>query len=380
MALSPNYGWAEPDNSSLVKNGAQDIRALGDAIDTSVWNVGYGQAGKNKIINGDFAINQRAFTSATTNNVYCYDRFRTTTGGTSGTATYTAQTFTPGTAPVAGYEAKNFFQLVTASYSNNDSWAGITQIIESVRNFAGQTATISFWAKAGTGTPKLGIRVVQAFGTGGGASSAVNYYAFVNAISTSWARYSITFAIPSISGKTIGTDNNDSFQISIVASAGSTTFDGNFGSMLQNNTFQFWGVQVEYGSKATPFQTASGGSPQAELAMCQRYYYRASIAATPARFAFGYADSTTKATYGLSFPVQMRIAPTALEQSGTAGDYSTVGPATTVTVCSAVPIFGAATSSFASFDFTVTAGLVAGQGHSARPVNTSAFLGWSAEL
>jgi hypothetical protein len=315
MALSPNYGWAEPDNSSLVKNGAQDIRALGDAIDTSVWNVGYGQAGKNKIINGDFAINQRAFTSATTNNVYCYDRFRTTTGGTSGTATYTAQTFTPGTAPVAGYEAKNFFQLVTASYANNDSWAGITQIIESVRNFAGQTATISFWAKAGTGTPKLGIRVVQAFGTGGGASSAVNYYAFVDAISTSWERYSITFAIPSISGKTIGTDNNDSFQISIVATAGSSTFDGNFGSMLQNNTFQFWGVQVEYGSKATPFQTATG-TIQGELAACQRYYVRYGGTAAYEKVAgIGTAYATTGIYFVNQFPVTMRTAPTSIEYS-----------------------------------------------------------------
>ena len=36
MATSPIYGWPEPDNSSLVKNGAQDIRALGDAIDTTM--------------------------------------------------------------------------------------------------------------------------------------------------------------------------------------------------------------------------------------------------------------------------------------------------------------------------------------------------------
>ena len=35
MALSPNFSFPEPDNSSLVKNGAQDIRALGDAIDAS---------------------------------------------------------------------------------------------------------------------------------------------------------------------------------------------------------------------------------------------------------------------------------------------------------------------------------------------------------
>ena len=36
MALSPNFSFPEPDNSSLVKNGAQDIRALGDAIDSTL--------------------------------------------------------------------------------------------------------------------------------------------------------------------------------------------------------------------------------------------------------------------------------------------------------------------------------------------------------
>ena len=57
MATTNFYGWSEPDNSSLVKNGAQDIRILGDAIDASVWNIGYGQAGKNKIINGIAGLN-----------------------------------------------------------------------------------------------------------------------------------------------------------------------------------------------------------------------------------------------------------------------------------------------------------------------------------
>jgi hypothetical protein len=36
MALSPNFGWSEPDNTSLVKDGALDIRTLGDAIDASM--------------------------------------------------------------------------------------------------------------------------------------------------------------------------------------------------------------------------------------------------------------------------------------------------------------------------------------------------------
>ena len=36
MATSPNYGWAEPDNTDLVTNGALAIRTLGNAIDTTM--------------------------------------------------------------------------------------------------------------------------------------------------------------------------------------------------------------------------------------------------------------------------------------------------------------------------------------------------------
>jgi hypothetical protein len=36
MATSPIYGWAEPDDTSLVKNGALAMRTLGNAIDTTM--------------------------------------------------------------------------------------------------------------------------------------------------------------------------------------------------------------------------------------------------------------------------------------------------------------------------------------------------------
>jgi hypothetical protein len=299
MALSPNYGWAEPDNSSLVKNGAQDIRALGDAIDTSVWNVGYGQAGKNKLINGDFNINQRAFTSSTTDGAYGFDRWLME--ALSG-ATYSAQTFTAGAAPVAGYESKNFARIATTGQSGAGVYTLLEQKIEDVRTFAGQTVTVSFWAKAASAGAKIGIELSQSFGSGG--SAQVNTALGAVTLTTGWVRYSASVAVPSISGKTIGTA--DSLTLGLWTSAG-TTFATRASSIgIQTATIDFWGVQVEYGSKMTPFQTASGGSPQAELAMCQRYFQkRSSYVSAP-------CYDGTNDYFFLNLPVSptMRVSPT----------------------------------------------------------------------
>ena len=268
MATSTNYLWTEPNDSDLVKNGASAIRTLGNAIDASLWSSGFGQAGKNKIMNGDFGINQRNFVSGTTE-AYSFDRMLTVVTAGGGTVTTSAQTFTAGTAPVTGYEATNFYRCVTSGQTGTDSRAGLAQRIENVRNFANQTMTVSFWAKAASGTPNITVSAQQRFGTGG--STAVWTLGTVKTISTSWARYSFTITLPSIAGKTIV--NADSLlNVVIFMSAGSDLSVSTAPIGVQNNTFDIWGWQVESGSTATPFQTASGGSPQAELAMCQRYY------------------------------------------------------------------------------------------------------------
>ena len=323
MALSPNYGWSEPDNSSLVKNGAADIRTLGDAIDTSVWNVGFGQAGKNKIINGDFRINQRSFTSnaytTATFDAYGFDRWKMNNAG-DGTSTFSTQAFTLGAAPVAGYEGTNFLRMVTSGFTNAASRTDTVQSIESVRSFAGQTITISFYAKAATGTPKIAIETQQNFGTGGSPSATNNKAVGTVTISTAWTRYSITTTVDSISGKTLGTANNDHFNVRLWVNAGSDSATRASSIGIQNNTFDIWGVQVEAGSKATPFQTASGGSPQQELAMCQRYCYNPMYLETGANKIASIANaySTTQARVQMKLPT-MRIAPS---QTNTATDWS----------------------------------------------------------
>jgi hypothetical protein len=301
MALSPNYGWAEPDNSSLVKNGAQDIRALGDAIDTSVWNIGYGQAGKNKFINGDFRIWQRgtSTTLTTSSTFYSADRFECLAVHSSGTATATQQTFTPGTAPVAGYEGSFFLRLTAGAGGSPSAYLQIAQKIEDVRTFAAQTVTLSFYAKASVNTTITPL-FQQNFGSGGSAN--VNTTNGNLSVTTSWTRFNLTVAIPSISGKTVGASSFLAIYL------------------IQNNvtnsqTIDFWGVQIEYGSKATPFQTATG-TIQGELAACQRYFYQWTTGADK-EGSIGFYQSATAVYFAVPFPATMRTTPSVVAASGT---------------------------------------------------------------
>jgi hypothetical protein len=313
-------GTADNTLGILTAGNNGETLVADSSTSTGLRYTGNFAAGKNVIQNGDFYINQRAFSSTTSGNTFTFDRWRT--GLSGGTVTYSAQTFTPGSAPVAGYEGKNYARIVTSGQSAASDYALFQERIEGVRTLAGQTATVSFWAKASSGTPKIGTTFLQLFGTGGSPSSAVVVNGQSATISTSWARYSFTFSVPSISGKTIGTAGDDSVQFEIFVSAGAdfATRSGTVG--IQNNTFEIWGVQVEAGSVATAFQTATG-TIQGELAACQRYYFRNTVpTATDIGYALG--RSTTQADIVLPLPVTMRTNPTAIEYGG--GTFNLTDP------------------------------------------------------
>jgi hypothetical protein len=289
-------------------------------------------AGKNKIINGDFRINQRNFTSNTANVSFNFDRWQQQNGG-GGTTTSTPQVFTPGAAPIAGYEATNFLQVVTAGQSASGDYGSITQRIEDGRTFAGQTVTISFFARATSGTPKMSVELSQFFGSGGSPSASTSIVAGAVTISTSWARYSFTVAVPSVSGKTFGTVNDSSFFVNIWLTAGSALATRTSSIGIQNNTFQIWGVQAEAGSVATAFQTATG-TIQGELAACQRYYQR--FSASDNYTIFSSSGTATGATVGIgvfTLKQTMRVAPTSVEGANIAW-WDTVNALNTVTLFS----------------------------------------------
>lgn len=262
-------------------------------------------AGKNKIINGDFGIWQRGTSkTVTADDYYAPDRFLSTYIGGGATVTWSQQTFTPGTAPVTGYEG-TFFSRLSATSGSGTTVMGLSQKVEDVRTFANQTATFSFWAKADSARLAT-ILIFQEFGSGG--SATVIPLNTTQTLSTSWARYSFTVAMPSVSGKTIGAGSNVRCYVYY-----------NTGAASGSPQLDTWGWQLEAGSVATPFTPAGGGLIGAELALCQRYFCKSySVGVVPGGasndgiiYSGGNAVTTTGYLGALvEYPVTMRANPT----------------------------------------------------------------------
>lgn len=325
-------------------------------------------ASSNAIINGAFEINQRNFSSTTTAGTFLFDRWKAVYAG--GTSTYTAQTFTPGAAPVAGYEATNFQRVAVTGQSAGSDVARLDQTVEDVRSFAGQTVTMSFWAKANSGTPFIGVSFEQAFGSGG--SSTTQTVATRQAITTSWARYSFTTTIPSISGKTIGTNSSLVAEIYFSAGASVTAFSD---VGIQNNTFDIWGVQLEAGSTATPFRR-NANSIQGELAACQRYYYRSTQSSYGFLTQVGSNQSTTQSNAFVRLPVTMRIPPNSVEFSTLQIlNMQNFGQTAVTNV-----VLNQITNDIAELIFITAGGMVSGNISIARVNGATGFIGLSAEL
>jgi hypothetical protein len=309
-------------------------------------------AGKNKVINGDFGVWQRG-TSFTNTTQYTADRWYANSLYTGDTITQ--QTFTPGTAPVAGYEGTFYARFVTSASAGTRYFQ---QRIEDVRTFAGQTVTFSFWAKASAGTTMVSSIGGQNFGSGG--SSFVNPTNQTNTLTTSWQRFTQTAAVPSIAGKTIGT---------------SSYLEASFTITTVSTTFEIWGVQLEAASTASNFQTATG-TKQGELAACQRYYWRSSGNAAGVMYGVGISATTTAANICVVNPVTMRVAPTSV-------DFSTLGVGDTIGYNLAVSALTINHAGITSNYLTATNATGATAQRTAFLQNkdsTAGYLGLSAEL
>jgi hypothetical protein len=344
----------------LVGKGTGDVIARVNGSD--VFNASSNFGFKNRIINGQMQIAQRA-TSATITagstiaaGYSTVDRFYVYCTGANVTA-----------AQVAGANAtKNRLRITGAA---SVTAVGIGQRIEALNSYdlAGSTATlsadlaISATLTTVTWTASYATTTADTFGTLASPT--------VTQIATG------TFTVTS-------TVTNFSTNISIPAAA-TTGIQIVFtvGALTAGLTWTVGNVQLEKGSTATSFDYRPYGT---ELMLCQRYYYRITAGVTDAIMSdSGYVVSTTSARFIIRYPITMRIAPTALEQTGTAANYVIRYQATSVS-CSAVPTFiasgTATTENYAGVAATVASGLTAGDSVVLTSSGTTPYLGWSAEL
>jgi len=214
---------------------------------------------KNRIINGDFQVWQRA-TSATfsSDNVYnTADRWQTSmyaSGFALGTRTVSRQEFTTGSSPNG---SRYFFQMAPNSAADS-LYTYMQQPIEDVTQFSNVYVTLSYWASVSSGTISVTSVFRQVFGTGGSPSSAVDTSFPSVTIDTTWKKYSVTVLLPSISGKTLGTNNNSNGLLYLLETTN-----------LNGATYRVSQVQLEIGTSATPFERRTYGQ---ELANCYRYF------------------------------------------------------------------------------------------------------------
>jgi hypothetical protein len=323
-------------------------------------------AGKNAVINGAMNFWQRGTSFTTSGPAYAADRWNYSTFGGGTGQTVTRQTTSDTTnLPFIQYclrYQRNAASTVTGAMQLQQSFETVNSI-----PFAGKTVTLSFYARAGanySSTSNL-LLVVLAGGTGTDQNRFNGYTGETTPISqnatltTTWQRFSYT-----------GTVAATATELSVYFASNPT------GTAGANDYYEITGVQLEAGSVATPFTTATG-TVQGELAACQRYYWRNANSNSYASYFTAMANTSTRASSVLNFPVAMRIAPTTVEYANICFENY----ATSQYALSAVALSSATNTTMSARLEGTISGAVAGHvGYLNAQNSTSAYLAVSAEL
>ena len=320
-------------------------------------------AGKNGVLNSGFNVWQRGTSISLAANAgitYLADRWATQTAANQACTVSRQATGDTTNLPFVQYALR---------YQRNSGQTGtdalsIIQPFETVNSipFAGKTVTFSFYARAGANFSAASSLLYYLVRTGTGTDQmpfnaytggSTSFSAAVT-LTTTWQRFTATATIP-----TTATEIAPQFYYIPVGTAGANDF------------YEVTGVQLETASTASAY-SPNAATYEAELAACQRYYYRQAAGSNAyARFGIARAGSTTNLEYCLVLPVTMRVAPTAVEFS-------------TLTTTNAQNVSAAAlnqpTTNSASLDLTVGSATT-NQPYTIMANNsTSAYVAVTAEL
>jgi hypothetical protein len=370
---------------SLQLNGTNGVTYNDGTLQSSA------PVGRNRIINGNMAIDQRnAGTSLTVTAVYppAYSMDRFYVYG-SVTSKFTAQQNAGSVTPPTGFT--NYLgctSLSAYSVGSSDNFL-FGQYIEGFNvadldfgKATAKTVTLSFWVRSSlTGT--FGGSLVNS------ANNRSYVFSYTISSANTWEQKSIT-----ITGDITGTWlTNNGVGLGLNFSIGSgSTFSTTAGSWVTGNflnvtgatsvvgtsgaTFYITGVQLETGTTATDFEHRPYDM---ELQRCQRYYWKLIPNASAVGDSPGIVTSNwnTVSSYGyIPFPVSMRTNPTLSYSSASDFASLTAGTAKTVTgITSTGPLLTGS-----DIWSQVASGLTAGWSSFLRFNASGAYISYSAEL
>jgi hypothetical protein len=349
----------------LTATNLNDLAGTVNLLTSSTLSV---QAGKNGILNAGMDIWQRGTSIAVTTNtnVYTADRWFANPAGLN-LATTVSRQATGDTTNLPNIQYALRYQRNSGQTGTAPCYLG--QSFESVNSiqYAGKVVTFSFYARCGANYSPTSSYIQTQLQAGtstdsqfiGGVTNVVNTN---TVLTTTWQRFTYT-------STTIPTNTT---QIGVLF-----TYNP-IGTAGTNDYFEVTGLQIEIGSAATSF-ARNGSTRQGELAACQRYYVRySSDASNPLQsYGFGVARATTFALQTLSLPVEMRIAPTAIEYGGNLELWDGVNAATATTTLA----LDAVSSKYVRYTSNTASGLTQYRPYTLRAANTaSAYVGFTAEL
>lgn len=214
-----------------------------------------GGTNMNLLMNGAFQIWQYGTAGTQTSNgrPQSADRWVTTTN----VSAITQATFAQGQTDVP-----NNPEYYARWNSSNTGTCIMEQRIEGVHTAQGQNVTYSFWARTASGTKTLDVQFTQQFGVAGGYSTAVTTAGSSHSLDTTWTQYSGTVAIPSTSGKSLGTASNQAIHDCL-----------KFQFKHSGSSFDIYlaNIKVENGGSVTSFEIPHYNE---EFTKCTRFFQK----------------------------------------------------------------------------------------------------------